>query len=63
MFYLCRSFEELLAYNKPDLDEVFNLTFEITKEIYGEIQTIPLKPDGSNIIVNQNNKLVNITIN
>lgn len=51
-----KSFEELLAYNKPDLDEVFNLTFEITKEVYGEIQTIPLKTDGSNITVNQKNK-------
>lgn len=45
-----------MAYNKPDIDERFNLTFEITREVYGEIETVPLKPDGANIIVNQDNK-------
>jgi len=45
-----------LAYSKPDFDEVFNLTFEITREVYGEIETVPLKPNGTNIKVNQNNK-------
>lgn len=51
-----RSFEELLAYNKPDLSDVFSLTFEITRDVYGEIQTVPLKPDGENISVTQENK-------
>lgn len=46
----------LLAYSEPDLSDVFNLTFEITREVYGEIQTVPLKPDGENIQVTQENK-------
>ncbi|XP_050536005.1 probable E3 ubiquitin-protein ligase HERC4 isoform X1 [Daktulosphaira vitifoliae] len=53
---MVKSFEELLAYNQPDLAEIFNLTFEITREVYGEIQTVPLKPNGSNIEVTQENK-------
>jgi E3 ubiquitin-protein ligase HERC4 len=51
-----RSFEELLTYDKPDLSDVFNLTFEITRDVYGEIQTVPLKPDGANTLVTQENK-------
>lgn len=54
LFY--RSFEELLAYNNPDLSDVFNLTFEMTRDVYGKIQTVPLKPDGQNILVSQENK-------
>lgn len=54
--YFDRSFEELLAYDKPDLSDVFNLTFEITRDVYGEIQTVPLKPDGENTLVTQENK-------
>lgn len=54
--YSNRSFEELLAYNKPDLSDVFNLTFEMTRDVYGEIQTVPLKPGGENILVTQENK-------
>lgn len=55
-FFFFRSFEELLAYDKPDLSDVFNLTFEMTRDVYGEIQTVPLKPDGANIQVTQENK-------
>lgn len=51
-----------MAYDKPDLDEVFNLTFEITREVYGQMETVPLKPGGANILVNLDNKLVNIII-
>lgn len=54
--YVHRSFEELLAYDKPDFSDVFNLTFEITQEVYGHIRTVPLKPDGRNISVTQENK-------
>jgi len=45
-----------LAYNEPDFSEIFYLTFEMTKCVYGEIQAVPLKPDGSNILVTQENK-------
>ncbi|VVC31316.1 Hypothetical protein CINCED_3A018116 [Cinara cedri] len=51
-----KSFEVLLAYNEPDFSDVFNLTFEITRDVYGEIQTVPLKPGGANISVTQENK-------
>ncbi|XP_025423302.1 probable E3 ubiquitin-protein ligase HERC4 isoform X2 [Sipha flava] len=53
---IVKSFEELLTYDKPDLSDVFNLTFEITRDVYGEIQTVPLKPDGANTLVTQENK-------
>ncbi|CAH2001547.1 unnamed protein product [Acanthoscelides obtectus] len=53
---MANSLQSLLEYTENDLDEVFSLTFEITREIYGEMVTVPLKPNGANIKVTQENK-------
>ncbi|CAH0559582.1 unnamed protein product [Brassicogethes aeneus] len=50
------SLNQLLEYDKPDFAEVFDLTFEIGREIFGETVTIPLKPNGANIPVTLDNK-------
>lgn len=46
----------MLDYNEADLEEVFALNFEVTREVFGEIRVHPLKPDGENIPVTQENK-------
>jgi E3 ubiquitin-protein ligase HERC4 len=45
-----------LDYNESDLEEVFALNFEVTREVFGEIKIHPLKPGGENIPVTQENK-------
>lgn len=50
------SLKALLEYDKPNLEEVFSLTFEITRDVYGEVKNIPLKQNGQNISVTQENK-------
>jgi E3 ubiquitin-protein ligase HERC4 len=45
-----------LDYNEADLEEVFCLNFEVTREVFGEIKVQPLKPGGGNIPVTQENK-------
>lgn len=51
-----KSMKSLLEYKESDFEEVFGLTFEITRNIYGESKTIELKPNGSNIPVTLDNK-------
>jgi E3 ubiquitin-protein ligase HERC4 len=46
----------VLDYNEMDLEEVFSLNFEVTREVFGEIKVQPLKPGGENIPVTQENK-------
>jgi E3 ubiquitin-protein ligase HERC4 len=46
----------MLDYNEEDLEEVFALNFEVTREVFGEIKVQPLKPGGENILVTQENK-------
>lgn len=55
---LANSLQSLLEYNGTDLEEVFGLTFEITREAFGEVRTTPLKPNGNEIPVTQENKYV-----
>jgi E3 ubiquitin-protein ligase HERC4 len=45
-----------LDYNESDLEEVFCLNFEVTREVFGEIKVQSLKPGGGNIPVTQENK-------
>lgn len=53
---LGRTMQNILDYEDDDMDEVFDLTFEISRESYGQLETVPLKPDGDKIRVNQSNK-------
>ncbi|XP_021936482.1 probable E3 ubiquitin-protein ligase HERC4 isoform X2 [Zootermopsis nevadensis] len=53
---LAKSLQDLLDYSESDLEEVFILNFEVTREVFGEIKVQPLKPGGENIPVTQENK-------
>lgn len=51
-----KSMQSLLDYQNDDLEDVFCLCFEITRNVFGENKTIELKENGSNIPVTQANK-------
>lgn len=51
-----KSMQSLLDYQGSDFEEVFGLSFDISRNIFGENKTIELKPNGSNISVTQDNK-------
>jgi len=51
-----RSLKSLLNYKEDDLESSLCYTFEIEREIFGERRRIELKPGGSSLPVNQNNK-------
>ncbi|XP_053673272.1 probable E3 ubiquitin-protein ligase HERC4 [Anopheles nili] len=53
---IARSMQNILDYDEPDLEQVFDLTFSTTRDYFGEMQTIPLKQNGENIPVTQSNK-------
>lgn len=53
---LANSMKSILAYDGDDFEEVFGLTFEISREVFGEVQSVPLKPNGGRITVTQDNK-------
>lgn len=53
---LANSLQSILDYKGHDLQEVFDLNFEITREYYDQTQVIPLKENGSKIPVTQENK-------
>ncbi|KAJ8938616.1 hypothetical protein NQ314_011425 [Rhamnusium bicolor] len=62
---MANSLQSLLDYQENDMQEVFSLTFDISRDIFGEAVAIPLKTNGSNIPVTQENKqeYVNLYIN
>ncbi|XP_067645705.1 probable E3 ubiquitin-protein ligase HERC4 [Eurosta solidaginis] len=53
---LANSMESILNYEQIDFEEVFNLNFEISRNIFGESKTEPLKLNGSQIPVTLENK-------
>lgn len=53
---MANSLQSLLDYIESDMEQVFGLTFEVTRDEFGEIKSIPLKPNGNKISVNQENK-------
>lgn len=53
---LAKSLQDLLDYNKDDLEEVFCLNFSITESHFGEVKAVPLKNNGEDINVTQDNK-------
>lgn len=50
------SLQALLDYDGDDFKETFDLTFEISRDVYGESETKSLKPNGSNISVTKENR-------
>uniref|UniRef100_A0A1B6DL92 HECT domain-containing protein n=1 Tax=Clastoptera arizonana TaxID=38151 RepID=A0A1B6DL92_9HEMI len=53
---LAKSLNDLLNYDQEDLQDVFCLNFEVTREVFGEVKVHALKPGGENILVTQENK-------
>ncbi|RZC35721.1 E3 ubiquitin-protein ligase HERC4, partial [Asbolus verrucosus] len=53
---LANSLQSLLDYKEADLQDVFSLCFEITRDDFGESRVVELKPNGSNIPITQDNK-------
>ncbi|XP_034481050.1 probable E3 ubiquitin-protein ligase HERC4 isoform X1 [Drosophila innubila] len=50
------SMQALLDYEGDDFKETFDLTFEISRDVFGESETKSLKPNGSNIAVTLENR-------
>ncbi|XP_057653179.1 probable E3 ubiquitin-protein ligase HERC4 isoform X1 [Diorhabda carinulata] len=53
---LANSLQSLLDYKEDDLQDVFSLYFDLTRNIFGQTETKLLKPGGSDIPVTQENK-------
>lgn len=53
---VANSMTSLLNYDDDDLEDVFDLTFEITREVFGEVKTIALKDGGDKIRVTKDNR-------
>lgn len=51
-----RSLQNILDYEEQDLESVFCLNFEVTREVFGERKTYDLISNGSEIPVTNNNK-------
>ncbi|KAJ8935929.1 hypothetical protein NQ318_008705 [Aromia moschata] len=62
---MANSLQTLLDYEENDMQDIFGLTFDISRDIFGEAITIPLKPNGNNIPVTLENKheYVNLYVN
>ena len=46
----------MLDYEGDDVEDVFCLSFVMSREVFGSVQTDELKPGGANILVTQKNK-------
>ncbi|XP_024937570.1 probable E3 ubiquitin-protein ligase HERC4 isoform X3 [Cephus cinctus] len=53
---LAKSLQDVLDYNEPDIEDVFCLYFEVTREAFGEQKIYELIPDGSKTPVTLENK-------
>ncbi|XP_075216704.1 HECT and RLD domain containing E3 ubiquitin ligase 4 isoform X2 [Lycorma delicatula] len=53
---LAKSLQDVLDYDQSDLQDVFCLNFEITREVFGEVKVYELKSGGSSIPVTLDNK-------
>lgn len=53
---LAQSMQSILNYTGDDMEEVFDVAFEISRTFFGENRVFELKPNGSNITVTQDNK-------
>lgn len=60
---LYNSLKSILEYQGNDMEDTFMQTFRLTyADVFGNVLSHDLKPDGDNIIVNQENKAVYILI-
>lgn len=53
---IASSLKSLLDYDGLDFEDVFGVNFSIVKDMFGEQTVVPLKPNGNNISVTQDNK-------
>jgi E3 ubiquitin-protein ligase HERC4 len=53
---LAQSMQSILDYQGNDMEDVFGLSFEVSRTYFGENRVFELKPNGSNIAVTQDNK-------
>ncbi|CAB3239386.1 unnamed protein product [Arctia plantaginis] len=53
---VANSLKSLLDYPDEDVEDVFSLCFAVNTEVFGEIQVHPLKENGENISVTNENK-------
>lgn len=53
---LGNSLKDLLGYVGEDMEDVFSLTFEITRAAFDGVKTVSLREGGDQINVNQRNK-------
>ncbi|XP_059219766.1 probable E3 ubiquitin-protein ligase HERC4 isoform X1 [Stomoxys calcitrans] len=53
---LANSMQQILDYDGDDFEETFDLHFEISRDIFGESTSEPLKPNGANISVTKENR-------
>lgn len=53
---LAKSLQSILDYEDDDLQSVFCVNFEVTRECFGQTDVIPLKENGCNIPVTKDNK-------
>lgn len=53
---MANSLQALLDYEENDVQDVFGLNFALSRDVFGESITIPLKPNGENILVSKENK-------
>lgn len=51
-----KSLKSLLDYEGDDFEDTFCLTFEVSREVFGEVKSFVLKPDGENIPVTLANR-------
>lgn len=45
-----------MEYENDDIEEVFDLDFTCSVTVFGHVETVELKQDGTNIKVNKNNR-------
>ena len=57
---IARSLDSLLAYEGNDFEETFGLSFEITRQEFGEVRNIELQPGGSKRKVSKENVKLNV---
>ncbi|KAJ2236002.1 putative E3 ubiquitin-protein ligase [Coemansia sp. RSA 485] len=55
--HLARGLRQLLQYRENDVEDIFCLSFEANYNAYGEIVTVPLIPNGSQIPVTSQNRV------